>query len=205
MRIWKFIYILLILASCTNLRNSQSQTVIGISSLGHEVKSFKSNGKDYWLIDKSGTLEASYIKFIKSEIINYQPVVAILQVNRTNKMIDGFGADYDGTYQVDKVVSLTSLTDFIAGDWVECNNNEKIKITQGFSLKNNGTAISINMATLQYDKWKIDNNTITLSGTSIGNHQNIQFNEKYLIEIINKNSVFLIKNNYKRQYIRLTP
>lgn len=64
----------------------------------------------------------------------------------------------------------------LTGDWIEPvpgNTNT----TQGFSLKENGEATSINMATLQYKSWAQEDNRLILSGESIGNHQTISFSD----------------------------
>ncbi|MCV9934129.1 lipocalin family protein [Flavobacterium sp. LS1R47] len=57
----------------------------------------------------------------------------------------------------------------LVGNWVQPNpiNSKEV---QGFSLLENGTAKSINMATLLYEKWWLDNNELFLVTTSIGNH-----------------------------------
>lgn len=41
-------------------------------------------------------------------------------------------------------------------------------ISQGFQLKKNGTASSINMETLKYDKWKLFKDTLLLWSHSVG-------------------------------------
>ena len=64
----------------------------------------------------------------------------------------------------------------LTGDWIEPVPGTTNTI-QGFSLKENGEATSINMATLQYKSWAQEDNRLILSGESIGNHQTIPFSD----------------------------
>lgn len=84
------------------------KTVSGTLVIGHEVRAFTDNqdGKEYWVIDKSGKLIAEYKKTIGTDIVNYEPVKAKLKVQQKSKMTDGFGADYTGTYEVKEIISL---------------------------------------------------------------------------------------------------
>lgn len=87
-----------------------TKVVDGTLVLGHEVRSFVESGqtKEYWIIDKSGTLYQEYSKIAPIEMGNYIPVHAKLKVKNLPKMEDGFGADYDGTYEVVEIISLES-------------------------------------------------------------------------------------------------
>ena len=51
----------------------------------------------------------------------------------------------------------------LTGDWIEPVPGNTNTI-QGFSLKENGEATSINMATLQYKSWAQKDNRLILSG-----------------------------------------
>ena len=144
---------------------------------------------------------SKYQQVTKSNIANYQPTVAVLEVKKLPKMTDGFGSDYDGTYQIENIISLTTLEDFMIGNWVEPINHHPTAI-QGFSLKKNGKSNSINMASLQYSGWKLNENKLILFGTSIGNHQTINFIDEYDIDIIDKNEIYLIQENNKRKFYR---
>ena len=64
----------------------------------------------------------------------------------------------------------------LTGDWIEPVPGNTNTI-QGFSLKENGEATSINMATLQYKSWAQEDNRLILSGESIGNQQTISFSD----------------------------
>ncbi len=88
--------------------------VDGVLRLGHEVRSFQDNRdcKEYWLVDKSGQLMEKYKEVIGSKIINNQPVQARLKVKNIGKMSEGFGAEYDGAYEVMEIEELSKdLTD----------------------------------------------------------------------------------------------
>ncbi len=82
--------------------------VSGILRFGHEVRSFTNleDGKEYWIVDKSGKLMTEYKKIIGTEVINNQPVSAKLKIRRIEKQSDGFEKEYAGTYEVKEIVSL---------------------------------------------------------------------------------------------------
>lgn len=88
---------------------NQTKEVEGTLRLGHEVRSFTdtSDNKEYWLIDKSGKLRDEYQKVIGQEIINSQPIHARLEVKDIGKPEDGFGAEYDGGYELQKIIQLS--------------------------------------------------------------------------------------------------
>ena len=75
------------------------------------------------------------------------------------------------------MVALTACNNAsIEGSWVEPVPGMS-GMQQGFVLDGDGSASSINMATLKYEAWKKVGNRLLLSGTSIGNHQNISFTD----------------------------
>ena len=105
---------LLIIALSSVLLSSCSDNikeVEGTVRLGHEVRAFTDNKdqKEYWLLDKSGNLEKAYQEAIHSKIMNYQPVRAKLKVQPRKKSEDGFAAEYDGTYEVKQILTLTPI------------------------------------------------------------------------------------------------
>ena len=75
---------------------------------------------------------------------------------------------------------------------------------EGFELKDDGLASSINMATLVYEKWetiKVDNtDALVLQGKSIGNGQTLSFADTLKIDKITKNSLTLTRDSYTRTY-----
>lgn len=101
---FSLIFILSLLSAC-----SQEKEVEGTLRLGHEVRSFtdQADNKEYWLIDKSGQLMPAYKKITGQEIINSQPIHAKLIVKDIGKISDGFGAEYDGAYELKKIIKLS--------------------------------------------------------------------------------------------------
>lgn len=91
----------------------------------------------------------------------------------------------------------------IQGRWI-APVDEMENITQGFQLHKNGTAESINMATLVYKTWaRPDCDTLAMTGESIGNGQTITFTETYNISMPDKNTLILkTENGYSQTYKR---
>ena len=90
----------------------------------------------------------------------------------------------------------------IEGKWVEPVSGMENQI-QGVNLERSGKASSINMATLQYEKWERKDNMLILSGKSIGNHATSPFTDTLTIEKLTKDELSLKKGsltiNYQRQ------
>ena len=107
----KNIYIVLLCLSFLTSCSNEVKEVEGTARLGHEVRAFTDNKdqKEYWLLDKSGTLEKAYQEAIHSRIMNYQPVRAKLKVQPRKKSEDGFAAEYDGTYEIKQILTLTPI------------------------------------------------------------------------------------------------
>lgn len=107
---FRYIYpiIAVILCSCTT---DYKDVVRGTLTMGHEVRAFAPDGtgKEFWIIDKSGCLYKQYQKIAPVETGAYTPVRAELKVEELPKMQDGFGAEYDGTYEVVEIISLTPM------------------------------------------------------------------------------------------------
>lgn len=181
---------------------SQTKEVEGTLRMGHEVRSFTdaSDHKEYWLIDKSQSLMPAYQKIIGQEVADYQPIHARLQVKDIGKIEDGFGAEYDGGYEVKKIISISYPQ--LLGTWVE-NVPNMPNLKQGFVLEEDGTAGSVNMATLQYNSWQQNGNELILSGKSIGNHQTIDFTNRYKIQKLTEDTLVLQSGSrtytYKKQ------
>ncbi|NQX42308.1 Lipocalin-like [Pedobacter steynii] len=75
-------------------------------------------------------------------------------------------------------------TSLLIGSWVEPNPINKNEV-QGITISNDGTAKSINMATLVYKKWWKEDNKLVLVAESIGNGSSSLDTTKY--EIIKLN------------------
>lgn len=90
----------------------------------------------------------------------------------------------------------------IEGKWVEPVPGLENQM-QGVNLEKGGKASSINMATLQYEKWEKKGELLILSGKSIGNAQTISFSDTLTIEKLTKDELTLKKGsqtiNYQKQ------
>lgn len=78
----------------------------------------------------------------------------------------------------------------ITGAWVQPVPGQA-QAVQGFELQEGGKAASINMATLQYETWQRQENTLTLTGKSIGNGQTLSFTQEYKITQLDGNELRL--------------
>ncbi len=83
--------------------------------------------------------------------------------------------------------------DCIIGRWVQPVSGQEGKF-EGIEFKKDGIAESINMATLQIEKWSKDSSTVTLSGKSIGNGVTSDFTETYTLAKGDNNTITLIKD-----------
>ena len=94
---------------------------------------------------------------------------------------------------VNKVTQNAFSDSIIKKDWVKQINGQPDE-EEGFSLKDSGFALSINMATLQYRSWKIVGDQLLLRGTSIGNHTSSTFTDTLQIIFVNDSVLSLQKN-----------
>lgn len=100
------------------------------------------------------------------------------------------------------IIVLTSCNNVsIEGSWIEPVSGLP-SMQQGFVLEANGKASSINMATLQYETWKQENNQLILSGKSIGNHQTLSFTDTLKIENLTQDSLILKHGKQLLKYAR---
>lgn len=187
--------LMIILTSCSINEKSAPKTVTGTLVPGHEVRSFSEEGrpKSYWVVDKTGKLMSEYKKAAADSIINATPVLAELTVEEAPQMPDGFGADYDGTYNVLKIASITPLRVSLSGSRTEPvpglprrNRGLAEKRRPGVFHQYGNTAIS---------KWRPEGNKLILSGKSTGSRQTIDFVDSYVIEDIGLQKLVLRKNN----------
>lgn len=79
---------------------------------------------------------------------------------------------------------------FIAGSWVEPNPIDP-KQMQGMTLNPDGTATSINMATLLTEKWNMEDGKLIISIKSIGNKQTIEMNDTMKVIKLDADSLIL--------------
>jgi hypothetical protein len=87
----------------------------------------------------------------------------------------------------------------IEGKWVEPIPGMESQM-QGIHLEKGGKATSINMATLQYEKWEKQGDMLILSGKSIGNSQTIDFADTLTIINCTSDHLSLQKGNLTINY-----
>lgn len=73
---------------------------------------------------------------------------------------------------------------------------------QGIALEENGKARSINMETLRYDSWLLDNDKLILCGTSIGNKVSNRFCDTLDIARLSADTLQLLRKDSHINYIR---
>lgn len=83
---------------------------------------------------------------------------------------------------------------YIQGTWLEPNPIDP-KEMQGFTLNQDGTASSVNMATLLIKRWNMNNKILTLQYESIGNRQTITGTDTLNVIKINADSLVLAQNS----------
>lgn len=66
---------------------------------------------------------------------------------------------------------------------------------QGIELRADGTAVSVNMATLQYESWRLERGKLLLEGTSIGNGISCGFCDTLDVVCVSADSLVLSKKN----------
>ena len=82
----------------------------------------------------------------------------------------------------------------IVGRWVEPNpiNAEQV---QGIEINADGTAASINMATLQFEGWTLTSpDSVAFDITSIGNGTSQEMTDEYAIELLDSQNLVLSRN-----------
>lgn len=81
----------------------------------------------------------------------------------------------------------------LIGDWITEN-----QYSDGFRLNEDGTAKSINSATLRYSKWDLKDNLLLLDNLSIGNHTSSRRVDTLHIESLIDKELKLKYNNLER-------
>lgn len=77
------------------------------------------------------------------------------------------------------------------GSWVEESNDVANQLPIGFALNADGSASSINSATLIYKRWRIVNDQLLLTSISLGNHLLSVDNDSLQITSYNDKKLFL--------------
>ena len=90
----------------------------------------------------------------------------------------------------------------IQGTWVQPIPGMTEQV-QGFTLYSDGSAASLNMATLQYTQWSLpEPETLILYGQSIGNGQTIEFCDTLAIALLSYDSLVLHRGELDLTYYR---
>ena len=100
-------------------------------------------------------------------------------------------------FSVSALIACNNAT--VEGSWTESIPGMP-DMQQGFTLEADGSASSINMATLKYESWKKEGNLLLLSGVSIGNHQSFSFTDTLTIENLTQDSLILKKGEQVLRY-----
>lgn len=93
----------------------------------------------------------------------------------------------------DLIIKVHSPYFYIQGTWVEPNPIAPTEV-QGFTLNQDGTARSVNMATLLFKKWSLNHKVLTLSYESVGNGQTFASVDTLDIVKIDADSLVLANN-----------
>lgn len=92
----------------------------------------------------------------------------------------------------------------IEGEWVEPAPGME-DMMQGMNLEHGGKASSINMATLQYEKWEKRGDRLLLSGKSIGNGMTIPFTDTLVIVKLTATELTLKRGSLTQNFQRRQP
>ncbi|MGL5683990.1 MAG: rhodanese-like domain-containing protein [Marinifilaceae bacterium] len=92
----------------TGAKVTNDKIVKGKLIWGSEVFAFIPDGVDktYWIYDKTLRLPELYRSVLPANAAPYTPVDATLVVIEKPKVTEGFPADYDGVYEVWRVISV---------------------------------------------------------------------------------------------------
>lgn len=91
--------------------------------------------------------------------------------------------------------------DPLVGSWIQPIPGQEPAV-QGVTLQEDGRAESINMATLLYDSWERSGDNLILKGTSVGNHQQIEFSDTLPIKKLSANILIIDRNGFEIKYTR---
>ncbi len=81
---------------------------------------------------------------------------------------------------------------YITGTWLE-PNPIKLSDMQGVTLEQGGTASSVGMATLLFEKWNFTGKELILTSKSFGNKQSIEITDTLQVDKLNADSLVLSK------------
>ena len=93
---------------------------------------------------------------------------------------------------------LSPKIEDLCGIWIQPVPDSHI--VQGFELKSDGSARSVNMATLRYDRWELKSKSVILHGLSIGNGVSGEFSDTLGIVKLTPDSLILQKGSLILEY-----
>jgi hypothetical protein len=90
----------------------KGRVVRGELTAGHEANVFKpcGMGKEFWFTDKTGKLATLYSKLTVGKK-PYTPIFAEIEIIEKGKATEGFPAEYDGVYEVVRVLNTRKKSD----------------------------------------------------------------------------------------------
>jgi hypothetical protein len=92
------------------------------------------------------------------------------------------------------VVKTHSPYYYIAGTWVEPNPINASEV-QGFNLNEDGTASSVNMATLIFENWNLSNSTLMLKSKSLGSGPALESTDTLHVVRLDADSLILARHS----------
>lgn len=98
-------------------------------------------------------------------------------------------------------LSACSGKNGIEGTWVQPIPGTETEV-QGLRLEPEGKASSVNMATLLYESWSRDGETLVLNGKSLGNGITIEFSDTMRIDKLTADSLVLSGSGRTLRYSR---
>lgn len=104
--------------------------------------------------------------------------------------------------QVSPEMECPDPCSMIAGSWVQPvpGNSDMV---QGFILYPDGSARSINMATLVYKAWRTKGDAITFHVESIGNHTRFETEERYRFDMPDRDRLILRSGKFIQEFRRM--
>ncbi|WP_121964798.1 lipocalin family protein [Myroides sp. N17-2] len=92
-------------------------------------------------------------------------------------------------------------TKVLVGSWTQPNpiNDKEV---QGFELKEDGTAASINMATLKTNKWWVEGDKLFLAQESIGNGTSSVDTVSYQFQVVDGATLNLVNGELKDTFTK---
>lgn len=87
------------------------------------------------------------------------------------------------------------------GTWIEPIPGQPGDV-QGFTLRGDGTAESINTATLQHEHWRLEGDALVLTGKSLGNGATLDFEARYTIALDPQRMRLVDADGQMREYAR---